>query len=83
MSSVSRVYDASPQDPNAALCQSFWYIRAVAISDFDINILNLPVRSCPGFQDGMSELVEVTRKAIKERLQGDGLIMWHCDRKIE
>ena len=34
----------------------------------------------------MSELVEVTRKAIKERLQGDGLIMWeiaHLPVKVE
>lgn len=30
----------------------------------------------PGFQEDISELVEVTRKTVKERLQGDAWIMW-------
>lgn len=30
----------------------------------------------PGFQEDISEVVEVTRKTVKERLQGDAWIMW-------
>ena len=30
----------------------------------------------PGHQEDISELVEVTRKTVKERLQGDAWIMW-------
>ena len=34
----------------------------------------MPVR--PGFQENISELVEVTQKAVKEKLPGDAWIMW-------
>jgi uncharacterized protein YecE (DUF72 family) len=30
----------------------------------------------PGHREDISELVEVTRKTVKERLQGDAWIMW-------
>ncbi|KAN0138278.1 hypothetical protein V8E53_003741 [Lactarius tabidus] len=30
----------------------------------------------PGFQEDISEVVEITRKTVKERLQGDAWILW-------
>ena len=71
MSAISPADDGSPQGPDATLCQSFGYfVPLYSVSDINL----LPVR--PGFREDISELVEVTRKTVKERLQGDAWIMW-------
>ena len=70
MLGVSSAYDASAERPDAALCQGFRYTHVIALP----GINRLLVR--PGFQENISEVVEVTRKTVKERLQGDAWIMW-------
>ena len=54
--------------PYARVSGTFVPLHSVS----DIN--RLSVR--PGFQEDISEVVEVTRKTVKERLQGDAWIMW-------
>ena len=65
MLGVSSAYDASTERPDAALCQSFRYIRIMALPGINRLLGRL------GFQEDISEVVEVTRKTVKERLQGD------------
>ena len=54
--------------PYARVSGTFMPLHSVP----DIN--RLSVR--PNFQEDISEVVEVTRKTVKERLQGDAWIMW-------
>ncbi|KAH9049027.1 hypothetical protein EDB84DRAFT_1574419 [Lactarius hengduanensis] len=70
LSAITRAYDETPRDPDAASCQSFRYIRATVLSAID----RLLVR--PGHQEDVSSLVKATQDIVKERVKGDAWVMW-------
>ncbi len=71
MFAITPAYGELPQDPDAALCHSFRYIRAHL---YYLVIDRSLVR--PGHKEDVSSLVKVTRDIVKERVKGDAWVLW-------